>query len=56
MDYKMIGIVGGMGSYTDIDLTKKIHDIHNTACEQNQLPISILSVPNKIADRTEYLG
>ena len=55
MSYKMIGIPGGMGSYTEIDLMKKIYNIHGATTDQNQIPINVLSIPHKIVDRTEFL-
>ena len=52
---KMIGIVGGVGSYAGIDLIKKIYDQTNALSDQEHLPISMLSIPEKIWDRTDYL-
>lgn len=52
---KMIGIVGGVGSYTGIDLIKKIYDNTDAKTDQEHLPISMLSVPHKVLDRTMYL-
>tara|TARA_Y100001970_G_C14204969_1_gene843440 strand:- start:200 stop:946 length:747 start_codon:yes stop_codon:yes gene_type:complete len=52
---KMIGIVGGIGSYAGIDLIKKIYDFTQAFCDQDHLPVSMLSAPHKIVDRTEFL-
>ncbi|WP_339708285.1 amino acid racemase [uncultured Kriegella sp.] len=52
---KMIGIVGGVGSYAGIDLIKKVYDLTEATSDQEHLPISMLSVPHKIIDRTKYL-
>ncbi len=52
---KMIGIVGGVGSYAGIDLIKKIYDQTDALCDQDHLPVSMLSVPDKIWDRTDFL-
>ena len=55
MSDKMIGIVGGVGSYAGIDLIRKIYDLTDATCDQEHLPVSMLSAPNKIVDRTKYL-
>lgn len=52
---KMIGIVGGVGSYAGIDLIKKVYDLTEETSDQEHLPVSMLSVPHKIIDRTKYL-
>jgi aspartate racemase len=52
---KMIGIVGGVGSYAGIDLIKKIYDNTEAITDQEHLPVSMLSAPHKVKDRTEYL-
>lgn len=55
MSKKMIGIVGGIGSYAGIDLIKKIYDLTNAPSDQDHLPIAMISEPSKIVDRTKYL-
>lgn len=55
MENKMIGIVGGIGSYAGIDLIRKIYDLTDATCDQEHLPVSMLSAPHKIIDRTKYL-
>lgn len=55
MEHEMIGIVGGIGSYAGIDLIKKVYDLTEAASDQEHLPISMLSVPHKITDRTNFL-
>ncbi|MDF1547439.1 MAG: amino acid racemase [Bacteroidales bacterium] len=52
---KMIGIVGGVGSYAGIDLIKKIYDHTDAKSDQEHLPVSMLSAPHKVLDRTKYL-
>ncbi len=52
----MIGIVGGMGPYAGIDLIKKIFDQTAAARDQDYLPVAMLSVPEKIPDRTDFLS
>ena len=51
----MIGIVGGVGPYAGLDLTKKIFDQTLAGSDQEHLPVILVSRPDKIADRTEYL-
>ncbi len=52
---KTIGIVGGIGPYAGLNLVRKIFDQTKANCDQDHLPISILSVPHSIPDRTEFL-
>ena len=51
----MIGIVGGVGPYAGVDLAGKILDQTIADTDQGHLPVALLSVPEKIADRTEFL-
>ena len=51
----MIGIIGGVGPYAGIDLVKKIFDQTFAKKDQDHLPLILLSDPNQITDRTEYL-
>ena len=55
MNDKTIGIVGGVGSYAGIDLIRKIYDQTDAKNDQEHLPISLLSAPHKIVDRTQFL-
>jgi len=52
---EMIGIVGGVGPYAGLDLARKILDQTEANTDQQHLPIALLSVPEQIADRTEFL-
>ncbi len=52
---KMIGIVGGVGSYAGIDLIRKIYDNTDAKSDQEHLPVSMLSAPHKVMDRTDFL-
>lgn len=52
---KMIGVVGGMGPYAGLDLVKKIFDQTTAKCDQDHLPVSMISVSHSIPDRTEFL-
>jgi len=55
MSDKLIGIVGGVGSYAGIDLIKKIYDLTGATSDQDHLPVAMLSLPAQILDRTQYL-
>lgn len=55
MNHKMIGVVGGIGPYAGVDLVQKIFDLTKADCDQEHLPVCMLSMPHTIADRTEYL-
>ena len=52
---KMIGIVGGMGPYAGIDLIKKIFDLTITKKDQDHVPITMISTPHRIPDRTKFI-
>ena len=54
-DKKMIGVVGGMGPYAGLDLVKKIFDETDAKTDQEHIPVSMLSSPQTIADRTKFL-
>ena len=51
----MIGVVGGMGPYAGLDLIKKIFDLTDAITDQGHIPVSMLSIPHQIEDRTKYL-
>ena len=51
----MIGIVGGVGPYAGGDLFRKILDQTDATTDQGHLSVALLSVPARIADRTEFL-
>lgn len=52
---KIIGIVGGMGTYAGIDLLRKIADNTGAVRDQEHLPVAMLSHPEKISGRSEYI-
>lgn len=51
----MIGIVGGVGPYAGLDLARYIFNQTVAGKDQEHLPVNMISVPEKIEDRTEYL-
>ncbi|MBS0012204.1 MAG: aspartate/glutamate racemase family protein [Bacteroidales bacterium] len=52
---RIIGIVGGVGTYAGIDLITKIADNTGAIKDQEHLPVAMLSLPETIPDRSEYL-
>ena len=52
---KMIGIVGGMGPYAGLDLARKIFDITQAKKDQDHVPLTLISNPEKIEDRTQFI-
>lgn len=51
----MIGVVGGIGPYSGIDLLRKVFDNTLANSDQEHLDAVLLSMPSSIKDRTEYL-
>jgi aspartate racemase len=52
---KMIGIVGGVGTFAGIDLYRKIYKHTDARTDQDHLPIALVSVPAEVSDRTMFL-
>jgi len=52
---KTIGIVGGVGTFAGIDLYRKIYQYTNARTDQDHLPVVLVSVPEKVSDRTRFL-
>ncbi|MCA9394222.1 MAG: aspartate/glutamate racemase family protein [Candidatus Omnitrophica bacterium] len=55
MDEKIIGIVGGMGPYTGLDLAAKVLDQTNARGAAEQPSLVVMACPSWINDRTDYL-
>lgn len=51
----VIGIVGGVGPYAGLDLSRKIFDQTRATSDQEHLPVAMLSEPERIEDRTAFL-
>ena len=51
----MIGIVGGVGPYAGLDLTRNIFDQTIAGSDQEHMDVLLLNLGSKILDRTEYL-
>ncbi len=52
---KIIGVIGGMGPYAGVDLVRKIFDLTDAHTDQEHLPVSLLSFPGWIRDRSAFL-
>lgn len=52
---KIIGIVGGVGTAAGIDLAQKICNNTLVKTDQDHLPFILVSIPELIEDRTEFL-
>ncbi len=53
--HKMIGIVGGVGTYAGIDLQKKIYAQTDARTDQAHLSVAMISKPSLVPDRTLFL-
>ncbi len=51
----VIGVIGGMGPAAGVDLVNKITRLTRAGCDQEHLPIILVSTPNRIPDRTRFL-
>ena len=52
---RMIGIVGGVGTFAGIDLYRKIYHHTDARTDQDHPPVALLSIPHKVPDRTKFL-
>jgi aspartate racemase len=50
-----IGIVGGVGPMAGLDLVHKITAATRARRDQDHLPVTLVSHPHRIADRTDFL-
>jgi len=53
--FRVIGIVGGVGTYAGIDLQRKIYSLTNAWTDQDHLPVAMISKPDLMVDRTRFL-
>ena len=52
---QIIGIVGGVGPQAGIDLASKIIGQTSANCDQEHLPMALVSLPARIAERTAFV-
>ncbi len=55
MSDAQIGIVGGVGPLAGIDLARKITSNTVAATDQDHIPLTLISIPSSIEDRTRFL-
>lgn len=55
-DFKVVGIVGGMGPKAGIELLNRITAYTPAATDQGHLSTILMSFPGQIVDRSAYLG
>jgi len=51
----VIGVVGGLGAYAGLDLVQKIFDQTIAHRDQEHLPLALVSFPQIIGNRSDYL-
>ncbi len=51
----MIGVVGGVGPYAGLDLVSKILGQTIATRDQDHVPLTLISLPSEIPDRTRFL-
>ncbi len=51
----IIGVIGGMGPYAGLDLTRKIFEETIAGKDQDHVPVAMFSLSHRIADRTAFL-
>ena len=51
----VIGIIGGVGPYAGVELMRRILDKTRVSKDQDHLPVALLSYPNIIEDRTDFI-
>lgn len=52
---KIIGVIGGMGPYAGLDLTRKMFEETIAGTDQDHVPVALFSLSHRIADRTAFL-
>jgi aspartate racemase len=51
-----IGVLGGLGPYAGLDLVREVFDQTDAAADQEHLPVTLLSYPGRIPDRSTWLA
>lgn len=52
---RAIGVVGGLGPYAGLDLVRAIFDETDAQCDQDHLPVVLISYPGRVPDRSAWL-
>ena len=50
-----IGVLGGLGPYAGLDLVRALFDETDARADQEHLPVTLVSYPNRIPDRATWL-
>lgn len=51
-----IGVLGGLGPYAGLDLVHEVFDQTDAARDQDHLPVTLVSYPGRIPDRSTWLA
>jgi aspartate racemase len=51
-----IGVLGGLGPYAGLDLVREIFDQTEAGRDQDHLPVTLISYPGRIPDRSTWLA
>ncbi len=51
-----IGVLGGLGPYAGLDLVRALLDETDAHADQEHLPITLISYPNRIPDRATWIA
>ena len=52
---RAIGVVGGLGPYAGLDLVRAIFDETDAQRDQDHLPVTLISYPGRVPDRSAWL-
>lgn len=55
-EYSAIGVVGGLGPYAGLDLVRSVFDETRARRDQDHLPVTLLSYPGRIPDRSTWIA
>lgn len=50
-----LGVLGGLGPYAGLDLVRSVLDETDARTDQEHLPVTLISYPNRIPDRATWL-
>ena len=51
-----IGVLGGLGPYAGLDLVRALFDETDAHADQEHLPVTLISYPNRIPDRATWIA
>ena len=53
---RAIGVLGGLGPYAGLDLVRAVFDETDARRDQDHLPVTLVSYPNRIPDRATWIA